>query len=402
MSEAATLPPSEEVAERARAVLEANWHPAGYTTPHAATYPFGWLWDSCFHAVAWAELGRADRAVTELAHVFRTQGPSGFVPHVDYEVAPDHHAGFWGRSGSSSITQPPMYGHAVAELIRRGIEVPGAVVEAAERGLRFLLETRARDPATELVTVVHPWETGADDSPRWDHWCPGGFDLARWYEVKGALVATVATDPHGAPVANPAFGAAPAGFNALVAFNAAELAEVTGDAGLRAAAGALADALARRWDPTPRTWVDAGPAADTSGRVRTLDALLPALVDAERAGPALADALDDRAYGGSCGPAGVHRDEPCFAPHTYWRGPAWPQLTYLLWVAARRHGRAPAADGLAERLVRGAVASGMAEYWDPDDGHGLGAVPQSWAALAAVVRPVPGRGPGRPAPTAAR
>ena len=45
-----------------------------------------------------------------------------------------------------------------------------------------------------------------------------------------------------------------------------------------------------------------------------------------------------------------------------------------------------AAD-LAARLVAGAHRSGLAEYWHPDTGQGLGAVPQSWAALAAVVGP---------------
>jgi hypothetical protein len=33
----------------------------------------------------------------------------------------------------------------------------------------------------------------------------------------------------------------------------------------------------------------------------------------------------------------------------------------------------------------GATKSGFAEYWDPDTGAGLGAAPQSWTALAAVV-----------------
>jgi glycogen debranching enzyme len=81
----------------------------------------------------------------------------------------------------------------------------------------------------------------------------------------------------------------------------------------------------------------------------------------------------------------VHRDEPAFDPGTYWRGPAWPQLTYLFWVAARAHGRAGDAAWLADALVLGADRSGFAEYWHPDTGRGLGAVPQSWATLAAVV-----------------
>jgi glycogen debranching enzyme len=96
---------------------------------------------------------------------------------------------------------------------------------------------------------------------------------------------------------------------------------------------------------------------------------------------------DEAAFGGACGPAGMHRDEPTFESRTYWRGPAWPQLTYLFWVAARRHDRAEDARAFAAMLTRGALASSWAEYWDASDGTGLGAAPQSWAALAAVVQP---------------
>ena len=95
--------------------------------------------------------------------------------------------------------------------------------------------------------------------------------------------------------------------------------------------------------------------------------------------------VDPGAHGGRCGPTQVHRDEAAFAPRTYWRGPAWPQLTYLAWLAARRAGSSETADALAEMLVAGATASGWAEYWDADDGHGLGAAPQSWATLAVLV-----------------
>jgi len=369
----------------ARAVLEAAWREdAGYTVPSTTVYPFQWLWDSCFHAVTWAVLGEPDRARRELAHLFRTQTPLGFVPHVDYEHDPTHHAEFWRHEGRSSITQPPMFGHAVAVLDALGVAVDD-LVEPATRGLRFLLEHRAR--IAGLVALCHPWESGGDDCPRWDHWCPGGWDPARWYDVKGDLVATVEHASDGSPIANPSFLVASCGFNALVAFNALELASVTGDDALRAEAEALVATLDRRWDPSLRTWVDAGDSEATSGRVRTLDALLPVLVsrrdDAVEA--AFAELLDPSAFGGACGPAGVHRGEPSFAPRTYWRGPAWPQLTYLAWVAAGRRRRTPEQADLAAMLVRGATRSGWAEYWDADDGTGLGAAPQSWAALAAVV-----------------
>lgn len=381
-----TVPAPTGASERraaARAVLERHWRD-GYTVPNTEVYPFQWLWDSCFHAIVWCELGEPARAVSELAHLFRTQSPLGFVPHVDYEWAPSHLAEFWGREGHSSITQPPMFGHAVAELARRGVDV-GPLVEPARRGFAFLLDHRER--VDGLVALCHPWESGGDDSPRWDHWCPGGWDLRRWYDVKGELVTSVHHAEDGSPLANPGFRVASAGFNALVAFNARELSEVTGDTALAAQADELVTALDERWDAELRTWVDAGDSEATSGRVRTVDALLPALVSrrSDAVAAAFADMLDQAAHGGRCGPAQVHRAEPAFAPRTYWRGPAWPQLSYLCWLAAVRQGRVAEASALADMLVEGATRSGWAEYWDADDGTGLGAAPQSWATLAVLV-----------------
>jgi hypothetical protein len=152
---------------------------------------------------------------------------------------------------------------------------------------------------------------------------------------------------------------ASAGFNALVAFNARELAGLTGDDVLGAGAQELAEALDDRWDPDLRTWVDDGPTAATSGRIRTLDALLPALVTARPVPEVLAPLADPAAHGAPYGPTGVHRAEPTFAPSTYWRGSAWPQLSYLCWVATRSTvagvGRARRRIGRVLRRSPGAV-----------------------------------------------
>lgn len=347
-----------------------HWRPGGSTVPNADVYPWQWLWDSCFHSIIWAELGEGERAVRELRSALADQDELGFVPHVRYGAGPTPHAAFWGRSTTSSITQPPMYGHAVAALERRGVRVPDEVRDRAVRGIEFLLRHRRRSGGG-LVMVVHPWETGCDDSPRWDAWCPGGWTASRWYDVKGALLTTVERAPGGAPLANPALDVAPAGFNALVAWNAAEL-------GLHIEAAELAEALDQRWDGGRSTWLDDGPSASSSGRIRTLDALLPALVTRSPAHrrEALAQLADDSAFGGRFGPAGVHRSEPTFDPSGYWRGATWPQLAYLLCQAG-----APLAAG----LQAGATRSGLSEYWHPDTGEGLGASPQSWTGLAICV-----------------
>ena len=344
--------PAAELREQVRAVMEAHWRPEGYTVPNATTYPFQWLWDSCFHALIWAALGDADRAVTELAHVFRAQDDDGFVPHVDYRRDPTFHASFWGREGASTITQPPVHGHAIAALRAQGIAVPAEVVERAVAHLRWFL--RERRHASGLVAAVHPWETGCDDSARFDAW--GAADRKRWYDVKGALVRDLPAN---------GFDCAPVSLSAIVAWSCRAL-DVDDDG--------LAGALVDRWDAALHTWVDAGAGEKTSGRIRALEGLLPQLVDPRpEVSRALADPLG---YGAAFGPRGVHRDEPSYEPDRYWRGPVWPQLAYLLWCAG-------ALD--PGPTVRGAVTSGLAELWHPETGAGLGAVPQSWTGLALLM-----------------
>ena len=381
-----TLPSAASLEAAARRILDAAWRDdgagGGHCVPNPTAYPWQWLWDSCFHAVVWAHLGDP-RAVAELTSVLTDQDADGFVPHLRYGIGPNPHADLWGRPGTSSITQPPMYGHATRVLVDHGVTVGAEVLQRARRGLRFLLHERRRSPAG-LVELCHPWESGCDDSPRWDDTLDGQWTRGRWFERKGALVAAIERAPGGAALHNPEFAVGSTGFSALVAWNARELALVIGDAPLRADADALVAAVDARWDDSLSTWVDDGPTAAGSGRVRTLDALLPLLVCPR--GEAFDQLVDPSAFGAAYGPTGVHRAEPTFRASTYWRGPAWPQLTYLLWLAATSSRRPDVARSLSRAMMSGAVSSGFSEYWMPDSGGALGAAPQSWTTLACVVR----------------
>jgi hypothetical protein len=381
--------PSQDLDGRARALLEAAWRSdgeLGFCVPNPTTYPWQWLWDSCFHAVVWAHLGD-ERAGLELAAALADQDDDGFVPHIRYAGGPTPHAGFWRRRATSSITQPPMYGHALAVVASSGLPVPGGVVERATRGLAFLLRVRQRSPGG-LVELCHPWESGCDDSPRWDAALHEPWSVEGWRAAKGHLLDPIQRTAGGAPVHNPAFAVGSVGFSALVAWNALELATVTGERWLVAAAEELRDAIDARWDVELRTWVDDGPTAGTSGRVRTHDALLPLLlVDRPEAREQL---TEPSALGAAFGPAQVHRDEPTFDPTGYWRGSAWPQLTYLSWRAARWAGDGGSAASFQNSLMSAVEVNGFSEHWEPDSGAGLGAAPQSWSSLAAVVAAGPG------------
>ena len=364
--------------------MKKNWVTEGYAAPNQKTYPWQWLWDSSFHALIWNELGEPERAQQELKEIFRPQFDSGCVPHINYVRDPDIHFDLWGRKGCSSITQPPMYGHAISHLSQTGNCPPQEVLSAATAGLSFLLNQRDRHESG-LVLLCHPWESGADDSSRWDYFCSGDFNVDRWKIEKNRLVVTIERSKDGSPIRNPDFLVASIGFNALLAFNAFELASVTGDESMLHSAEEIVNAINQRWDESYLTWVDAGSHESTSGKCRTLDALLPLLVISrgQISKKVQKELSSNDAYRAQYGLRGVHKSEPTFHPTKYWRGPVWPQLAYLVTLAILRFD-ASLAKEVAFQVAEGAHISGFAEYWHPDTGKGQGAIPQSWAGLSLV------------------
>jgi hypothetical protein len=275
-----------------------------------------------------------------------------------------------------------MYGHALRVLAARGFAVDH-LCGAATSAIDYLFEQR-RDPASGLIRVLHPWETGCDNSPRWDGWRRGRFSELRWNIKKRGLVRSLELRD-GAAWGNPGFDVGSAGFSALVAFNARELAELTNNPQLLSESDALARAIEAHWVDARRTWRDvclAGP--HSTSAVRTLDALLGVLVceNRERLDCAFEEIFDPRSFWRPYGPSGTAANEPSYRPGSYWRGDAWPQMLYLVMIAAERRGRQEEARRLAERLVLGCIGSGYGERWNPETGAGLGAIPQGWAALA--------------------
>ena len=408
-------------------VMEAHWRQGksaeshkrwGYTCPNPERYEWQWLWDSCFHAVIWAELGEADRGLLELETLLATMEPTGFLPHMNYVADPAAAQEFWGRAGTSSITQPPMFGYAIAELVRRGADVPEELADKAATALRFFLAHRIGEPSG-LAVLCHPWESGADDSLRWDGFYPVPYGHPSWQSEKTKLLESIQRDSYGTPLSNPLFPAASAWFTAVVAFNIAELANTT-DAIAATEADGLVEAVENSWDDDLRTWVDAATHensdastgdvltrridAATSGSqisddsagekgspsstnsTPTLEALLCVLADRneDRLAKVCEDLFNPQKYGAPYGPAGASQSHEAYDGHGYWRGAAWPQLTYLLSHALRTKGLLKEAQALTAQLQNGAITSGFAEHWHPQTAHPDGATPQSWTALAAI------------------
>jgi hypothetical protein len=263
---------------------------------------------------------------------------------------------------------------------------------ASADALAWLWDARLRDG---LLTIAHPWESGQDISPRFDDWY-GDPGFASFGEHYAKLVRTASYDAVGVAVSNSAGVVAPAGFNAIAADAAARL---PASPELRAWGQELARQIDRQlWNPEEDLWDDrpdeAHRPAWPCATLPTLDGVLGALATQSRprAERALRQCVGDGRFAAPFGPRFLPADHPEYQPDVYWRGPAWPQLNYLLVVAARRHGLADIAAELTQTTLRGVVASGFSEFWHPETGEARGATPQSWATVAvALLSPVEAR-----------
>jgi hypothetical protein len=275
-----------------------------------------------------------------------------------------------------------MYRHALVELDDEGFPIDH-LVEKAVAGLKFLADNR-RGPHG-LLRIVHPCESGADNSPRWDAFCPGGFDRDRWLEKKLELVDELTFNSYGSSVGNPGFEVYSVSFNALVAFNSAEIGRRFNNPEMLIASE-LTQALDECWSPDDATWLDLGPDGDVLSSVQVLDALFPCLVETrpERVDSAIPHLWSDDVFGAPYGPCSVGRSEATFDATAYWRGPSWPQLTYLLWLAMTVQERSDDALRREGRLRTSSVSSSFSEYLEPFSGSPLGAPPQTWAGLCIV------------------
>jgi glycogen debranching enzyme len=150
--------------------------------PSRDYYVHQWLWDSAGIAMGLVHVNE-EAAFNELVSLVAGQWNNGLIPHIIYN--PDEARYYppsdqwqttrFTRHGikTSGITDPPLLAIAAEYLCAHS---------SNEQRKRDFIKTilpslmayhdylkRYRDPEEcGLLTIVHPWESGTDDSPRWD------------------------------------------------------------------------------------------------------------------------------------------------------------------------------------------------------------------------------------------
>jgi len=160
-----------DIKNKAFQVLAENRHEVDghqYTQPSRSSYPYQWLWDSCFHAIVLAKY-EVEAAKEELRSLVSRQFENGMIPHIIYWQPGDLHNYKWGKKGTSSITQPPMLAYAVWAIYRQDsdIEFLKEMFPALFKFFQYLVEERDLREK-HLIGLINPDESGEDNSPRFD------------------------------------------------------------------------------------------------------------------------------------------------------------------------------------------------------------------------------------------
>ncbi len=425
---------------QAKEVLKANDR-GEYTIPANGLYPHQWLWDSCFIAIGLRHYD-IERAKREILSLFRGQWANGMVPNMilnsSLRGARDGHV--W-RSWlnpyapegvrTSGITQPPMIAEAV---VRIGEKLPGAerrtwyktVYEPLVMFHQWLYDER--DPHSEgLVLQIHPWETGLDSTPPWMHELRD-HQLPLWIRAidtlkLSPLVTWLRSDTKYIPaeerlptvdalalysvqrrlrrknydikriLRHSIFAIEDVNYNAIFIRANQRLVEIA-----KYIKKELPPELLERMQRTENAFELLYDQHDKQYYSRefvthrllkdsSVGALLPLYsgsISKERAAELVKLLEDEQQFGTVYPVPSTPINSEFFKPHSYWQGPTWININWLIIDGLKRYGFDDHAAALTESTLELVKLSGFYEYFSPLDGSPAGAKDFSWTAALTI------------------
>ncbi len=414
---------TSELEAAATRVLASNWR-GQYTVPAAGLYPHQWSWDSAFIAIGLRHLSPR-RAQQELESLFSAQWADGRLPHIVFSPTRDDYspgASFW-RSPevegappveTSGLVQPANHAWA-ALLVHQADEQESRRRGFLDRAYPRLaawhayLATRRLSP-DGLVTVLHPWESGTDNSPLWDEPLsqveasvtdiprpdlehapsserPSNAEYAKYLTI----AATYRDSGYDDSASDLPFRVEDPLSTALWARSElalVDIAEQLGEApdGHRERARSLTAALDGLWDEELGCYAARDLLTGGLQRHRTVNGLAPLLLPDLPHASELHETLGSEhfALGRAVMVPSSDLTAPTFDPSRYWRGPSWFNMAWLLAMALLERGERAEAAELRREVGRRALASDFAEYLDPRTGEARGTRTFSWTAALAL------------------
>jgi hypothetical protein len=409
----------------AKRILQANDR-GRYTVPTSSgLYPAQWNWDSCLVALGFAQYDQ-ERAWREIETLFEAQWPDGMVPHIIFHEDDSSYfpnSSVWAAGPSkctSGITQPPVAATALRYLYQkscenRHVERLRKLLPRVVRWHMWLYSARGKQNFG-LVSILHPWESGMDNSPVWDgplRQVPEAASVSslrrdtkyaatsvrpRTEDYNRYLHLLYLYRDHGYSfdklLSIAPFRVADVAFNCILLRAERDLAYLLREIGdeygaeiaeLRAANLTLD--LEAMWDEEEGFYYSVDINQNSPIKKPGIGSFLPLFAnsDAARKHPRLADHMQRWLRKVRYGLCSYDPERAEYQPQCYWRGPVWVIVNWMLMEGLKRNGLIELADRLRTDSIELVETQGFHEYFDPESGAGLGGTGFSWTAAIYLV-----------------
>ena len=421
--------------QKARNVLDKNWI-EGWTKPSNRLYPHLWNWDSGFVSRGYLHYD-PERAYTELRSLFRGQWSDGFLPHIIFNPEYTNHfpgPDYWKADNSgkvpsgiftSGISQPPVHATMIVDSAKLDPD--------KERALSFLNEIypklkklhdyylTERDPHSEnLVSIVHPWESGLDNAPLWDEPLAAITSTSEWalsmkkkydelaeqgkrpkrtyIEKYSYIIENLYKNNYnwGKILENHPFLIQGVLFNSIFCKSEQDLGKIAEAIGYDAnihyeRADKVKKAIDKKlFDKNEGIYYNFDLVQQKHIKRDTIFSYMPlfAGIPDKNIGKVVLDSLRTHCFcivDMDC--VAIPSYDMCqvdFDGEFYWRGPVWVNINWYLAQGVRQYGEAELSEWIENSLIALADRYGFYEYYDPDSGKGLGEKDFSWTAALII------------------
>lgn len=410
-----------------------------WTVPASDLYPHQWLWDSCFIAIGLRHLD-VERAKAELRSLLRGQWSNGMLPNIIFSGGKQHRrdSSLW-RSwvspyapdgiATSGITQPPMLAEAVVRVGQK-LKLPERrtwykeMLEPLVRYHEWLYADR--DPHHEgLILLLHPYESGMDDSPTWvselrKHNMPLWLSLLEkarlaWiitlfrHDTQHTTLAQRTGNIEAAAswsamhrlrrkaynseaiISRSLFAVEDLAFNCIFLRANQLLKDIAKTAGHELPQTLLDNmsltekAFGQLWDEASGLYFSRSFVSHKLIEEPTIASLLPlysGAISKNRAHELVATLKNN--FAAKWPVPSVPKNSSYFDPYKYWQGPTWINTNWLIIDGLTRYGFLAEAKDLQEHTVDLVKKGGFYEYFNPLNADPAGAVNFSWTAALTI------------------
>ena len=434
-----------ELVDKAKEVLKNNDH-GRYIVPSTMLYPHQWLWDSCFIAIGLANYD-VKRAQVEILSLLGGQWQNGMIPSIILNnkfmhgmPGYDKHSRIW-RSWlnpnapdeieTSGITQPPMLAQAIVKIgekltKQKRREWYKEVFPSLIKYHQWLYSER--DPHDEgLVLLIHPWESGLDNSPPWmyelnDHLLPAWIRFLRfthldnifeWFRSDNVLALKNQRLTNIEALAlysvqrrirrknyefnriidHSLFAIEDLTFNSILirandlVEEIADFIDIKIDEDLSNSFKKAKTALNELWDEYSEEYYSRDFVSHKLLKQSSIAAFMPiysGAISKDRVKRIVESLENEHRFGTSYPIPSVPLDSNWFNAHRYWQGPTWINTNWLIIDGLKRYGFNDHAEALIEASIELVDSNGFNEYFDPNNGTPLGSNNFSWTAALII------------------